>query len=425
MAVYSTAVRRRFCCTAARAYQTAAAPHPGGNQMRPLSNLVQSYPASGIRKMFELAGQYQDVINLTVGEPAFDTPANIKDAAKQALDNNQTHYVSNAGIPELREAIAERVNQRFATACSAENVMVTFGGMEAIFFALLSTVNPGDEVILPDPGYPNYDGQLAILRATAVKIPVREQHHFAIQAADIEAAITPKTTAIILNSPSNPLGSVLPHAELAAIADVVKRHSLFLISDEVYDELIFDDHRHHSPIEFPAIRDQVLLVNSFSKTYAMTGWRVGYVVGHPSIIAAMPKLQEGIASCVPPFVQAAALEALRNGAAAVQEMRAAYHRKRQVIIDGIARINRLRYTPSAAGFYAFINITALGLTAQQFAEQLLSAERVLVVPGTAFGPAGEGYIRIVFAGAESMLQEALRRIKRFVDSLPTSTAQSR
>ncbi|MGM0396668.1 MAG: pyridoxal phosphate-dependent aminotransferase, partial [Bacillota bacterium] len=247
--------------------------------MKELSMVAKTYPASGIRKMFELANSYNNVINLTVGEPAFNTPENIKNAAKKSLDLNNTHYVSNAGFPQLRKAIAEKYNRFVKGGFTPENVMITFGGMEAIFLALLSTVNPGDEVLIPDPGYPNYVGQTVIFGVNAVKVPVFEENNFNIQAKDIENAITENTKVLILNSPSNPLGSVLSWDELAEIAEVVKKHDLFVISDEVYEEIIYDGLEHHSLLEFPRIRENVMIINSLSKTYAMTGWRIGYVVG--------------------------------------------------------------------------------------------------------------------------------------------------
>lgn len=385
--------------------------------MKELSMVTQNYPASGIRKMFELANRYDNVISLTVGEPAFDTPENIKNAAKRSLDNNNTHYVSNAGIPELRKAIAEKYNSLVGEHFTLDNVMVAIGGMEAIFLAMLATVNPGDEVLIPDPGYPNYEGQTVILGAKAVKVPVYEKNSFNIQAKDIENAITEKTKVLILNSPSNPLGSVLSKDELAEIAEVVKKYDLFVISDEVYEEIIYDGYEHHSLSQFPEIRENVLIINSLSKTYAMTGWRLGYVVGSKSIVDNMPKLQEGIVSCVSHFVQDAAIEAIQNSSESVEYMRKEYARKRSIVIEEISKIDGLEYKASSGTFYAFVNIKASGMTSQEFAEKLVVNEQVLVVPGSAFGEMGEGYIRVVFAGSDDDLKEAFRRIKRFVDSL--------
>ncbi len=392
----------------------------GGILLKELSKVIQSYPASGIRKMFELADKYENVISLTVGEPAFDTPENIKNAAKMSLDRNNTHYVSNAGIPALRKAIAEKYSKMVGDDYSQDNVMIAIGGMEAIFLALLATVNPGDEVLIPDPGYPNYQGQTVILGANAINVPIHEKNGFNIQAKDIEAAITERTKALILNSPSNPLGSVLSREELAEIAKVVEKYDLFVISDEVYEEIIYDGHRHHSISQFPEIRENVLVVNSLSKTYAMTGWRIGYVVGSEKIIQAMPKIQEGIASCVSPFIQDAALEAIRSSGESVKFMQKEYSRKRHIVIEEINKIRGLEYKGSPGSFYAFVNIKGTGMTSQEFAEKLVVEEQVLVVPGSAFGAMGEGYVRIVFAGSDDDLREAFRRMGRFVDSLDIS-----
>lgn len=392
----------------------------GGILLKELSKVIQSYPASGIRKMFELADKYENVISLTVGEPAFDTPENIKNAAKMSLDRNNTHYVSNAGIPALRKAIAEKYSKMVGDDYSQDNVMIAIGGMEAIFLALLATVNPGDEVLIPDPGYPNYQGQTVILGANAINVPIHEKNGFNIQAKDIEAAITERTKALILNSPSNPLGSVLSREELAEIAKVVEKYDLFVISDEVYEEIIYDGHRHHSISQFPEIRENVLVVNSLSKTYAMTGWRIGYVLGSEKIIQAMPKIQEGIASCVSPFIQDAALEAIRSSGESVKFMQKEYSRKRHIVIEEINKIRGLEYKGSPGSFYAFVNIKGTGMTSQEFAEKLVVEEQVLVVPGSAFGAMGEGYVRIVFAGSDDDLREAFRRMGRFVDSLDIS-----
>ncbi|MDF2519852.1 MAG: aminotransferase [Clostridia bacterium] len=384
--------------------------------MKMLSDVIRNYPASGIRKMFELAGSYKDVINLTVGEPSFDTPEFIKKAAKDALDANNTHYVSNAGLPELRKVVAQKYNKSIGKYYTQDNVMISFGGMEAIFLALTAIVNPGDEVLVPNPGYPNYEGQLTILGAVPVRVPIYEENNFNIQAADIEKAVTDKTKAIILNSPSNPLGAVLPKEELEKIAKVVEKYDLFVISDEVYEEIIYDGSKHHSLAEFDSIRENVLIINSLSKTYAMTGWRIGYVVGSEKIISRMPVLQEGIASCVQPFLQLAAVEAIEKGSESIKYMLGEYTRKRDIVVDEVSKIEGLEYTKTPGSFYAFINIKAYGKSSQEFAEDLVKNAQVIVVPGSAFGSMGEGYIRIVFAASEDTLIEAFRRIGEYLKS---------
>lgn len=381
--------------------------------MKYLSNIALNYPASGIRKMFDLAQKHDNVIKLTVGEPNFDTPLNIKEAAKKAIDEGYTHYCPNAGLPELREAIVKGYT-KYSKDYTFENVMITVGGMEAITMCLIATVNPGDEVIIPDPCFPNYVGQVMIAGAKPVSVPVYEENDFNIKAEDIEKAITPKTRAILLNSPSNPLGSVISKEEIIKIAKVVEKHNLMVYSDEVYDKLVFDNVEYFSIAQVPEVRDQVLVINSFSKTHAMTGWRIGYIVGNKGIIAAMPKLQEGIVSCVSTFTQRAALEALEGSQDAVKSMHADYLRRRDILIDGLNSIPGITCKKSPGSFYAFANMKALGISSEQFAEELVKNARVVVVPGSAFGSMGEGYFRTVFANSDDNLKEAVRRIDEYV-----------
>ena len=378
-----------------------------------LSDIALNYPASGIRKMFDLAQKYDDVVKLTVGEPNFDTPQNIKDAAKRAIDEGYTHYSPNAGLPELREAIAKEY-LKYSGDYTFENVMITVGGMEAITMCLIATVNPGDEVIIPDPCFPNYVGQVMVAGAKPVSVPVYEENDFSIKAEDIEKAITPRTKAILLNSPSNPLGSVITKEEIIKIAELVKKYNLIVYSDEVYDKLIFDDFEYFSIAQIPEVRDQVLIINSFSKSHAMTGWRIGYIVGHKDIIAAMPKLQEGIVSCVSTFTQRAALEALQGSQEEVKKMHSDYLRRRDILIDGLNQIPGITCKKSPGSFYAFANIKALGVSSEQFAEDLVKHARVVVVPGSAFGSMGEGYFRTVFANSDENLKEAVKRIDEYV-----------
>ncbi len=378
-----------------------------------LSDIALNYPASGIRKMFDLAQKYDDVVKLTVGEPNFDTPQNIKDAAKRAIDEGYTHYSPNAGLPELREAIAKEY-LKYSRDYTLENVMITVGGMEAITMCLIATVNPGDEVIIPDPCFPNYVGQVMVAGARPVSVPVYEENDFSIKAEDIEKAITPKTKAILLNSPSNPLGSVITKDEIIKIADLVRKYDLIVYSDEVYDKIIFDDFEYFSIAQIPEVRDQVLVINSFSKSHAMTGWRIGYIVGHKDIISAMPKLQEGIVSCVSTFTQRAALEALQGSQDEVRKMHSDYLRRRDILINGLNSIPGITCKKSPGSFYAFANIKELGVSSEQFAEDLVKHARVVVVPGSAFGSMGEGYFRTVFANSDENLKEAVRRIDEYV-----------
>jgi aminotransferase len=364
--------------------------------------------------MFDLAAHYPDAIKLTLGEPNFDTPESIREAAKRALDEGFTRYSPNQGLPELREAIAAAYSARLGAAVSAENVMITVGGMEAIMLGLIVTIDPGDEVLVPDPCFPNYFGQVMVAGGVPVSVPVLEENGFEIRAADIEKAITKKTRALLLNSPSNPLGSVLGREAILEIAEVVKRHDLFVFSDEVYDRIVFDGREVFSLAQVDEVRDRVLVINSFSKTWAMTGWRVGFALGAREIVSAMPRIQEGIVSCVPTFVQRAALEALTGADAAFAGMLSDYARRRDLAVDGLNAIPGISCLKPPGSFYAFPNIKALGVPSQAFAEDLVTQAGVVVVPGSAFGAMGEGYLRIVFANSDENIREALRRIGRFV-----------
>lgn len=378
-----------------------------------LSNIAKSYPASGIRKMFDLAEKYDNVIKLTVGEPNFDTPVNIKEAAKKAIDEGYTHYSPNAGIKELREAIANEY-LKYSKDYTFENVMITVGGMEAITLSLFATVNPGDEVIIPNPCFPNYLGQVMVAGAVPVGVPVYEENDFNIRAEDIEKAITPKTRAILLNSPSNPLGSVISKDEIIKIANLADKYNLIVYSDEVYDKLVFDGEEYFSMAQIPEMRDRVLVINSFSKTHAMTGWRIGFVVGNKEIISVMPKLQEGIVSCVSTFTQRAALEAIKGDHSAVDGMIKDYIRRRDILIDGLNNIPGITCKKSPGSFYAFANIKSFGKSSEEFAEELVKKAGVVAVPGSAFGSMGEGYLRTVFANSDENLKEAVRRIDEYV-----------
>lgn len=379
------------------------------------SQVANEYPASGIRKMFEIAAQYdpKEIVNLTVGEPNFDTPQNVKDAAKKAIDDGFTHYNPNAGMPALREAVAESY-AHYNCGYQADNVIITVGALEALTLGLLTIVNPGDEVLVPDPCFPNYLGQIMITKAKPVTVPVYEENDYKIQAEDIEKAITPKTRAIILNSPSNPLGSILEEEDVRAIARVVEKYNLYVFSDEVYDKIIYDGHKHFSMAQIPELTDQVMVMNSFSKAYAMTGWRIGYLLADSALTKRMAQIQEGMVSCVSTFTQVAAIEALKGPQTEVQQMIADYTRRREILIDGLNAIPGFSVKKSPGSFYAFANIKAFGKTSQEFAEDLVREAKVITVPGSAFGSMGEGYMRFVFANSDENLKEALQRIDAYV-----------
>lgn len=382
--------------------------------MKYISEMTKEYPKSGIRVMFDLVSKYPDAINLTLGEPNFDTPEHIKQSAIKAIEDNMTRYSANAGLYELRQAIANKYTNEFGEPYSPENVMVTVGAMEAIFLTLMTIFNPGDEIIIPDPAYPNYIGAATMLGCKIVRIPLYEENEFKLQPEDLEKAITPKTRALLLNYPNNPLGAILEKEDVEKLAKVVKKHDIIVISDEVYDKIIYDENKHFSMAQIPEVKKQVLIINGFSKTYAMTGWRLGYIVGDEEIISNMPKLQESIVSCIPMFIQKAAADAINGSQEAVDKMVNDYYRRRDILVDGLNDIPGFKCLKSGGSFYAFANIKFFGKTSQEFAEEILREAKVAGVPGSAFGEMGEGYMRFSFANSDENLKEAVRRIKEYV-----------
>ena len=365
--------------------------------------------------MFDLASHYPKAIKLTVGEPNFDTPQYVKDAAKEAIDAGMVHYTPNAGIDELRQAVAKRYAAKYWDGYTANNVVVTCGANEAIALTLFALVDRGDEVLVADPCYPNYFGQIQAVGASVVKVPTSEENGFAMKAADIEKVITPKTKAIIINSPCNPTGVVMSEEDLREVAKVVEKYDLFVLSDEPYDALVYDGVKAFSLAQIPEIRNKVFVLNSFSKTYAMTGWRVGYVIVPDGYAVHFAHLNEGLISCIPGFIQHAAAVALQSDEC-VKSMLADYTRRRDILVDGINAIPGFSCPKPRGSFYAFCNIKVFGKTSQEFAEELLTKAGVVVVPGSAFGACGEGYVRLVFANSDENLQEAVRRIASYVQS---------
>lgn len=381
-----------------------------------LSELVRNYPASPIRKMFDLASGMEDILQFTLGEPDFDTPAPVTQAAKRSLDRKETHYVANAGIPRLREAIARRYREA-GIAIAAENVIVTVGGMEALFLALAATVEPGSEVVVPDPGYPNYGGQILMVGAQARPARIREEDDFKPQAEAIISATGARTRAIIVNSPSNPLGTTIAPEEMAKVVAFASERGIAVISDEVYDALSYGGDGPRTALSFPGAEESVIVINSFSKTFAMTGWRVGYAVASTSFIRAMTPLQEGLVSCVPEFSQEAAVAALEECEGFVVDMRESYRRRRDLLLNELGAVPGVRVRAGEGAFYAFLGISETGLTSEEFCIRLLQEERVALSPGSAFGSAGEGYVRMSYATSEDRLREGARRIGRFVGRL--------
>ena len=378
-----------------------------------LSLASQNAVGSGVRRMFELAKQYDDSINLTLGEPGFRTPEHIIEAGIRGLREGKTKYTPNAGIKALREAIAYKLEKENGIKCDPEkNLIVTAGATQALMLAMVTLVDPGDEVILQGPNWPDYKGQIDMVNGKAVYAKVDESCDFKMTADIIEPLITEKTKLIIINSPSNPTGGVLDYDDLVKIAELVKKHKIFIISDEPYERLVYDGFVQKSLAAIPGIEDYVLTVNSFSKTFAMTGFRVGYICANERIMENLIKLHENMVASVPEPMQMAAIEAIYNGEEDVREMVEYYDRNRRLIVESLNRIKGFTCHNPRGAFYVFPNITGFGMTSRECAEYILEKTHVVTAPGDAFGPDGEGYIRICYASKYEDIKEALERMER-------------
>ena len=377
-----------------------------------LSTAAQNALPSGIRRMFELAKNYDDAINLTLGEPGFPAPDHVIEAAIKGLREGKTKYTPNAGIRELREAIAFKLWRDNHIKCDPEkNLIVCAGATQALMLAMVTLVNPGDEVIIQGTNWPDYRGQIDMVNAKTVYAPVSEERGFKMTADIIEPLITEKTKLIIINSPSNPTGGVLDWEDLLKIAELVKKYKVYVISDEPYEMLAYDGFKQRSLAEIPGLEDYVLTINSFSKTFAMTGFRVGYICANEHIISNLIKLHENMIASVPEPMQLAAVSAIYNGEADVARMVEGYDRNRRLIVDGLNRINGFVCPRPRGAFYVFPNIKAFGMTSAECAEYILEKTHVVTSPGSAFGPDGEGYIRICYASSYENVAEALRRME--------------
>jgi aminotransferase len=379
-----------------------------------LSELGEAFPASEIRKMFAKAQLYQNTVNLAIGEPHFSTPEHIVAAAARAIRDGDTHYTVTAGRAELREAIAEKLATFNAIEADPEKeIIVTIGAVGAISLAMMATVNRGDQVIIPDPSWPNYAGQVMMAGAVPVGVPLREIHGFKMHVEDLEAVVTPKTRALMINTPHSPTGAVLNRHALEEIASFVLRHDLILITDEVSQELIYDGAGHFSVGSLPEMRDKTITITSFSKSYAMTGWRLGYAAGNESFIEAMTRMQECTASCPPSVAQAAALAALCGPQDCVAEMRAYYDRNRRILVGAFEDLPGFSCVMPGGAFYAFPAVRELGESSWQVAIRLLEEVQVVAVPGSGFGRHGEGYLRFSLAAPTEVIREAVSRLGRF------------
>ncbi len=382
-----------------------------------ISRQVASIPRSGIRDFFELVQGRDDVISLGVGEPDFATPWHIREAAIYSLEKGHTSYTSNLGLLSLRKEISRYVSAFFGVDYApGSEVLVTVGVSEAIDLALRALLNPGDEVIYHSPCYVSYLPSIALAYGVPVDVPTRKADDFALKAEMLEAAITPKTRVLMLNFPTNPTGAVMPSEELEKIAALCIKHDLIVLSDEIYCELRYDEDAHVSIASLPGMKERTILLHGFSKAFAMTGFRLGYACAPAPLIEAMMKIHQYAMLCAPITSQAAALEALENGSAAMMEMRDSYHRRRDFVVGRLNEIGLDCHSPGGA-FYVFPDIRQTGLSSKDFAMKLLDAEDVAAVPGDAFGEAGEGFLRCCYATSFEELRTAMNRMDRFVNAL--------
>jgi aminotransferase len=378
-----------------------------------LSARVRAIKPSGIRKFFDIAATMPDVISLGVGEPDFVTPEHISQAAIATIQQHETHYTSNYGTLELREAIAAMLQRRYGVSYDPRTeVMVSVGVSEAIDATLRAVIDTGDEVLVPDPGYVAYEADVTLAGGVVVPVATRVEDEFEIKAAAIEAALTPRSKVILLGNPNNPTGAVIAREEMEKIAALAQAHDLLIISDEVYSRLVYGE-EHVCIAALPGMRERVVLVDGFSKAYAMTGWRVGYVCAPQHLLEAILKVHQYAIMCAATMSQAAALEAILHGEDDVQAMVASYDARRTLMVAGFNSIGLTSYAPRGA-FYVFPSIAATDLTSDEFAEGLLREEQVAVVPGAAFGAAGEGFVRCTYCAAQDKIEQAIERMGRFM-----------
>ncbi len=379
-----------------------------------LSRRVAGLKPSGIRKFFDIAATMKDVISLGIGEPDFTTPKPILEAGLRSLERGETHYTSNHGKLELRTGLADHLKQLYGVQYDPlEEMVITVGVSEALYLAMTAILDPGDEVIIPTPCFVSYQPEVIMAGGVPVEIPTRMEDNFQVDPARIRAAITPRTKVIFIGYPSNPTGAVASREVLLEIARIAEQHDLLILSDEIYDRLVYGLPHVCVPALSESIRQRTILLGGFSKDYAMTGWRIGYAAGPADIIKGMVRIHQYTIMSAPTTAQDAAIEALANGENYVQEMLAEYNRRRRLLVDGLNRLGLETFEPRGA-FYAFPNITASGMDDEAFCQKLLEEEHVAVVPGNSFGPGGEGFARACYATSYEQLEEALRRMERFM-----------
>jgi aspartate aminotransferase len=388
---------------------------PIGDRAAPPSSIASTMPVSRIREIMELAWEDPEVIHLEVGEPDFPTPEHVVEAAYEAARTGHTRYAPNAGLPELREALADKVTRRNRYEANPDQVLVTQGGIQALYLVLLALLEPGDEVMLPDPAWPNFRMIAHLLGARVLPYPLVSEGDFLPRLEDLERLVTPRTRAILVNTPSNPLGTVVPRELVDTLLEFARRRELWYISDEVYDEIVFDD-AFVSAGAVADASDRLVSVYSFSKVYAMTGWRVGYLVAPPDLAKLLTGMQEPIVSCVNTPAQLAALAAVTGPQDIVREMRESYQERRDELLEILERGNLPSSQPSGA-FYVWTDVSAANVPSMDFARSLIEREHVAVAPGSAFGDLGEGYVRLSLASSREYLLDGASRLVRFVQLL--------
>ena len=381
-----------------------------------ISEKSKKIPGSMIREMFAMQDGMTDVISFALGEPDFTAPQHVIDATVASLQRGETHYTPNAGIPALRQAVSDLYKRRGLDYTSKE-VLIGAGAISLLNLACTAMLDIGDEVLVPDPGWANYVGLMMQVGAVPVPVRMKEENGFMYDVADLKAALTPKTKMILLNSPSNPTGGVASEENLRQVAEFAKENDLYILADEIYRELLWDDEPYASIAGFPGMKERTVVVDGFSKTYAMTGMRLAWAVAPEEVIVVMTKLLENVLSSVNEGVQWGGVAALNGSQECVEEMKRQYRRRREIIVNGLNDMKGVSCLMPKGAFYAFPNISKLGLPSREFAMRLLKEKHVVVVPGTGFGEGGEGFVRLAYATSEENIREGLRRMKEFVESL--------
>lgn len=382
-----------------------------------IADKAASLQPSGIRKFFDIVAEMDDVISLGVGEPDFDTPWHIRDEGIYSLEKGRTFYTSNSGLKELRMEIAAYLQRTQGLEYHyLSQIFVTVGGSEAIDLAMRAMINPGDEVLIPQPSYVSYEPCVVMADGKPVVIELKEENQFRLTPEELEAAITPKTKILVMPFPNNPTGAIMEREDLEKLVPIIEKHDLFVVSDEIYGELTYGGKKHVSIAALPGMQERTILINGFSKAYAMTGWRLGYACGPKEVIGQMVKIHQYCIMCAPTTSQYAAVEALRNGDEDVRRMRESYDERRRFVLFTLKEMGLPCFEPEGA-FYVFPCIREFGMTSDEFATNLLKEEKVAIVPGTAFGDCGEGYLRISYAYSIESLKKALKRLENYVQRL--------